>query len=93
MALPAAAKPWSISGLISKVLALGKTALVLVPEIALTPQLMETFMRHFGDQVAVLHSALQTGQRYDEWKRIRAARPRWWWAHVLRCLRRFKTSA
>ena len=60
--------------LISKVLALGKTALVLVPEIALTPQLMETFMRHFGDQVAVLHSALQTGQRYDEWKRIRAGK-------------------
>lgn len=49
----------------------GKTALVLVPEIALTPQLMETFMRQFGDQVAVLHSALQVGQRYDEWKRIR----------------------
>lgn len=60
--------------LISKVLALGKTALVLVPEIALTPQLMETFMQHFGDQVAVLHSALQTGQRYDEWKRIRAGK-------------------
>lgn len=50
---------------------LGKTALVLVPEIALTPQLMETFMAQFGDQVAVLHSALQVGQRYDEWKRIR----------------------
>lgn len=49
----------------------GKTALVLVPEIALTPQLMETFMSQFGDQVAVLHSALQVGQRYDEWKRIR----------------------
>lgn len=60
--------------LISRVLELGKTALVLVPEIALTPQLMETFMRHFGDQVAVLHSALQTGQRYDEWKRIRAGK-------------------
>ena len=49
----------------------GKSALVLVPEIALTPQLMQTFMGQFGDRVAVLHSALQTGQRYDEWKRIR----------------------
>jgi primosomal protein N' (replication factor Y) len=57
--------------LISDVLSMGQTALVLVPEIALTPQLMGTFMAHFGDQVAVLHSALQVGQRYDEWKRIR----------------------
>lgn len=51
---------------------MGKSALVLVPEIALTPQLMETFMAAFGDQVAVLHSALTVGSRYDEWKRIRA---------------------
>ena len=60
--------------LIEDVLAAGKTALVLVPEIALTPQLMQTFMSHFGDRVAVLHSALQVGQRYDEWKRIRAGK-------------------
>ncbi len=58
--------------LIEDCLRLGRTALVLVPEIALTPQLMETFLNQFGDQVAVLHSALQVGQRYDEWKRIRA---------------------
>ena len=58
--------------LISDVLRRGRSALVLVPEIALTPQLMQTFMSHFGDQVAVLHSALQVGQRYDEWKRIRS---------------------
>ena len=57
--------------LIEDCLAMGKSALVLVPEIALTPQLMQTFMGQFGDQVAVLHSALQVGQRYDEWKRIR----------------------
>jgi primosomal protein N' (replication factor Y) len=57
--------------LISDVLAMGRSALVLVPEISLTPQLMGTFMAYFGDQVAVLHSALQVGQRYDEWKRIR----------------------
>lgn len=58
--------------LIEDVLKKGKSALVLVPEISLTPQLMQTFMSHFGDQVAVLHSALQVGQRYDEWKRIRS---------------------
>lgn len=58
--------------LIEDTLAKGQGALVLVPEIALTPQLMTTFMSHFGDQVAVLHSALQVGQRYDEWKRIRS---------------------
>lgn len=57
--------------LIRDVLALGKSALVLVPEISLTPQLMQTFMGYFGDRVAVLHSALPAGQRYDEWKRIR----------------------
>lgn len=57
--------------LIEECLKLGKSALVLVPEIALTPQLMQTFMGQFGDRVAVLHSALQVGQRYDEWKRIR----------------------
>ncbi len=45
----------------------GRTALVLVPEIALTPQLMATFQARFGDAVAVLHSALSPGQRYDQW--------------------------
>lgn len=58
--------------LIQDALKSGKSALVLVPEIALTPQLMQTFMGYFGDQVAVLHSALPAGQRYDEWKRIRS---------------------
>lgn len=62
--------------LISRALRQGKSALVLVPEIALTPQLMRTFMSRFGDQVAVLHSALQVGQRYDEWKRIRSGTAR-----------------
>ncbi len=57
--------------LIREVLDLGKTALVLVPEIALTPQVMELFLAHFGDQVAILHSALSAGERYDEWKRVR----------------------
>jgi len=57
--------------LIETTLSLGKTAIVLVPEIALTPQTVSIFSSHFGDAVAVLHSALGTGQRYDEWKRIR----------------------
>ena len=60
--------------LIQDCLERGRSTLVLVPEIALTPQLMETFMGQFGDQVAVLHSGLQMGQRYDEWKRIRTGK-------------------
>ncbi len=57
--------------LIQETLKRGKTALFLVPEIALTPQLLRIFAAHFGEQVAVLHSSLRTGERYDEWKRIR----------------------
>ncbi len=57
--------------LIRDVLAQGRQALVLVPEISLTPQLMAVFYSHFGQRVAVLHSSLTTAQRYDEWKRIR----------------------
>jgi primosomal protein N' (replication factor Y) len=49
----------------------GKQAIVLVPEISLTPQMVERFKRRFGDAVAVLHSRLSQGERYDEWKRIR----------------------
>jgi len=58
--------------LIEEALALGRTAIVLVPEIALTPQTVSIFAAYFGDSVAVLHSALGTGERYDEWKRIRS---------------------
>jgi len=47
------------------------TALVLVPEISLTPQLVQRFRARFGDVIAVLHSALSDGERYDEWRRIR----------------------
>ncbi|MDR1299512.1 MAG: DEAD/DEAH box helicase, partial [Oscillospiraceae bacterium] len=57
--------------LIKAAVSRGKTAIVLVPEIALTPQLVNLFAAHFGDGVAVLHSALAAGERYDEWKRIR----------------------
>ncbi len=62
--------------LIQKVLGQGKSALLLVPEIALTPQLMNLMAAHFGDAAAVLHSGLRVGQRYDEWKRIRAGKAR-----------------
>lgn len=57
-------------------LKMGRTALVMVPEIALTPQLVEIFSSHFGDDIAVLHSSLSAGERYDEWKRIRSGRVR-----------------
>jgi primosomal protein N' (replication factor Y) len=56
---------------IEHVLNKGQTALVLVPEIALTPQLMRIFRSRFGDRTAILHSMLSTGQRSDEWKRIK----------------------
>ncbi|MCL2424747.1 MAG: primosomal protein N' [Oscillospiraceae bacterium] len=59
--------------LIKAALSSDKTAIVLVPEIALTPQTVSIFSSHFGDAVAVLHSALANGQRYDEWKRIHDA--------------------
>ena len=52
----------------------GKSAILLVPEIALTPQMLRTFSGHFGDEVAVLHSSLSVGERYDEWKRIKSGR-------------------
>lgn len=62
--------------LIHSVLAKGKTALVLVPEIALTPQLLALFSAQFGDEIALLHSMLPAGERYDEWKRVRSGRAR-----------------
>lgn len=50
----------------------GKSSVILVPEIGLTPQFVSIFASHFGDGVAVLHSSLSAGERYDEWKRIRS---------------------
>lgn len=58
--------------LIQAMLDRGKSAIFLVPEIALTPQMLQTFSAHFGDSIAVLHSSLSMGERYDEWKRIRS---------------------
>lgn len=52
-------------------LTLGKTAVVLVPEISLTPQAVSRFKSRFGDNVAIFHSALSMGERYDQWKRIK----------------------
>jgi len=55
---------------INHVIANGKKAIVLVPEISLTPQLISRFKSRFGEKVAVLHSALMPGERFDEWQRI-----------------------
>ena len=55
---------------IEKALKQEKTALMLVPEISLTPQMVNRVVGRFGDQVAVLHSGLSNGERYDEWTRI-----------------------
>lgn len=88
---PSAAKPVLLYGVtgsgktevylraIDETLKLGKTALVLVPEISLTPQTVERFKSRFADlqrEVAVLHSHLTEGERYDEWHRIRDGRAR-----------------
>jgi primosomal protein N' (replication factor Y) (superfamily II helicase) len=58
-------------------LAAGRGAIVLVPEIALTPQALTRFEARFGDVVAVMHSGMAQGQRYDEWRRLAGAQ-----AHV-----------
>ena len=58
--------------LIASCLESGKSAMLLVPEIALTPQLLGLLAAYFGDKVAVLHSSLSSGERYDQWKRVRS---------------------
>lgn len=62
--------------LIDDVLAQGRSAIMLVPEIGLTPQFIRLFVGRFGDTVSVLHSALSAGERYDGWKKIRSGRAR-----------------
>jgi primosomal protein N' (replication factor Y) (superfamily II helicase) len=57
-------------------LARDRGAIVLVPEIALTPQTMDRFRRRFGDSVALLHSRMPAGARYDEWRRLRSGEAR-----------------
>ncbi|MCU5745745.1 primosomal protein N' [Staphylococcus sp. SQ8-PEA] len=61
---------------IERVLEVDRQAMMLVPEIALTPQMVVRFKRRFGDEVAVLHSGLSKGERYDEWQKIRDGRAR-----------------
>ena len=58
--------------LIENCLENGKSAMLLVPEIALTPQLLSVLAAHFGNQVALLHSSLGAGERADQWKRLRS---------------------
>ena len=55
---------------IASLLEKGETAIMLVPEIALTPQMVERFKGRFGEAVAVLHSGLSQGEKYDEWRKI-----------------------
>lgn len=57
--------------LIQKVLESGKNAVLLVPEISLTPQITDRFLARFGDTIAILHSRLSKGERYDEWQKIK----------------------
>ena len=55
---------------IESVIKKGKSAIVLVPEIALTPQTVERFVGRFGEKIAIIHSRLSLGERHDEYKRI-----------------------
>ncbi len=61
---------------IASALALGRSALMLVPEIGLTPQISASFRGWFGDDVAILHSKLSDGERFDQWLRIREGKSR-----------------
>jgi primosomal protein N' (replication factor Y) len=63
-------------GAVQAALDAGRSAIVLVPEIALTPQVLWRFQARFGDVVAVLHSALGVGERHDEWMRLRTGEAR-----------------
>ena len=60
---------------IAPILASGKSALVLVPEIGLTPQLTDRFRNRFGEQICVYHSALSDGERYDTWRQMLTGTP------------------
>ncbi|MBR2717833.1 MAG: primosomal protein N' [Clostridia bacterium] len=62
--------------LVRETLRMGKAAMILVPEIALTPQMVDWFRRRFGAVAAVLHSRLSAGERFDEWRRIRRGEAR-----------------
>ncbi len=57
-------------------LSVGKTAMMLVPEIALTPVFSRRLRAHFGDEVAIFHSSLTAGERFDEWRRLKSGEAR-----------------
>lgn len=57
--------------LVSKMIQLGKDSIILIPEIALTPQMVERFKGRFGKNVAIFHSKLNDGERFDEWMRVK----------------------
>lgn len=57
--------------LVEEMIGLGKDSIILVPEISLTPQTIDRFVGRFGEQVAVLHSRLSHGERFDEWRKIK----------------------
>ena len=57
--------------LLQEIVRQGRRGMILVPEIALTPQMMARFSAHFGEKVVMLHSGLRVSERYDQWKRIR----------------------
>ncbi|WP_042144932.1 primosomal protein N' [Paucisalibacillus sp. EB02] len=61
---------------IQEVLNKGKEAIVLVPEISLTPQMVKRFKGRFGNEVAVMHSALSNGEKYDEWRKVQTKKVR-----------------
>ena len=63
-------KPEVYLQVIAEVLNQGKTAIMLVPEISLTPQMVQRFKSRFGEHVAVMHSGLSQGEKYDEWRKI-----------------------
>ena len=62
--------------LVREAVKMGKGAIILVPEIVLTPQMIQWFKARFGDSMAVLHSRLSAGERFDEWRRIRFGQAR-----------------
>ena len=80
---PAAALLYGVTGsgktsvyvrLIHEQLQRGRGSILMVPEISLTPQMLRTFSSYFGENIAVLHSSLSVGERYDEWKRVKQGR-------------------
>jgi len=68
--LPGSGKTEIYLQAIAEVIKEGRQAIVLVPEIALTPQMLSRFGARFGDRISVLHSALSLGERFDQWWKI-----------------------